>query len=159
MSEAMIRPAPVKKSVLVKTTPQHAFETFTVNMGQWWPKTHTTAASPQKQVVMEPRTGGRWYEIGEDGSQTEWGQVLAWEPTDRVVLGWQLNSEFKYDKDFMTEVEVLFTREGDDAIRVTLEHRDLERYGDKAAPTRAALDSEGGWTGMMALYKAAAEAR
>ncbi|HEY3813952.1 MAG TPA: SRPBCC family protein [Caulobacteraceae bacterium] len=158
MSDAMIRPAPVVKTVVVRTTPEHAFETFTVNMGKWWPKTHSTAASPQKQVVMEPRDGGRWYEIGEDGSETEWGSVVAWEAPRRVLLAWQLNGDFKYDKDFVTHVEVLFTPEDDGAIRVTLEHRDLERYGDKTTPTRAALDSDGGWSGMMGLYKAAAEA-
>ncbi|HWE45256.1 MAG TPA: SRPBCC family protein [Caulobacteraceae bacterium] len=157
MSESMIRPAPVTKSVLVKTTPEHAFETFTANMGRWWPKTHSTASSPQKQVVMEPRDGGRWYEIGEDGGETEWGRVLAWDPPARLLLAWQLTGEWKYDADFVTEVEVKFVPEGD-AIRVTLEHRNLERYGEKADVTRAALDSEGGWTGMMALYKAAAEA-
>jgi hypothetical protein len=106
---------------------------------------------------MEPRDGGRWYEIGEDGSETEWGRVVAWEAPRRVLLAWQLNSDFKYDKDFVTHVEVVFAEEADGAIRVTLEHRDMDRYGDKAANTRAALDSEGGWTGMMQLYKAAAE--
>ncbi len=156
MSEALIRPAPVKKTVLVHATPEHAFAVFTARMGSWWPKTHSTAQSPQKEVVMEPRTGGRWYEIGEDGSQTEWGQVLAWDPPGRVLLAWQLTGEWKYDKDFITEVEVTFAPEGD-AIRVTLEHRNLERYGEKAVATHAALNSDGGWTGMLALYKAAAE--
>jgi uncharacterized protein YndB with AHSA1/START domain len=156
MTEAMIRPAPVKKSVVVHTTLEHAFETFTTNMGRWWPKTHSTAASPQKSVVMEPRDGGRWYEIGEDGSETEWGRVVTWEAPRRVLLAWQLNSDFKYDRDFVTHVEVLFVPE-DDGVRVTLEHRDLERYGDKAAPTRAALDSDGGWNGMLGLYRTEAE--
>ena len=156
MSEAMIRPAPVKKSVVVRTTPEHAFETFTINMGKWWPKTHSTAKSPQKDVVVEPRTGGRWFEIGEDGSETDWGRVVAWEPHERVVLTWQLTGEWKYDPEFVTHVEVTFVPEGD-AVRVTLEHRDLERFGDAAPATRAALDSEGGWNGMMALYAAVAE--
>ncbi len=156
MTDAQIRPAPVRKSVLVNATPAHAFETFTTNMGRWWPKTHSTAKSPQKQVVMEPRGGGRWYEIGEDGSETEWGHVIAWEAPARVLLAWQLNGAWTYDKDFVTEVEVAFVPEGD-AVRVTLEHRNLERYGEKTDATRAALDSDGGWNGMMMLYKAEAE--
>ncbi len=51
---------------------------------------------------------GRWYERGEDGSECEWGRVLAWNPPDGLTLAWQLNAAFKFDPALVTEVEVKF---------------------------------------------------
>jgi hypothetical protein len=34
--------------------------------------------------------------------------VLAWEPPGRLLLGWQLGAEWKYDPDFLTELELTF---------------------------------------------------
>jgi Activator of Hsp90 ATPase homolog 1-like protein len=154
-----IRPAPVRKSITVKADATHAFEVFTGRIGNWWPHTHTIGTSPQKNIVLEPREGGRWYEIGEDGSQCNWGKVLAWEPPTRVLLGWQINSDWKYDPDLVTEVEVTFTPLGKDLTRVDLEHRNLERFGEKVEAVRTAIDSDGGWTKIMKLYGEAAEGR
>jgi Activator of Hsp90 ATPase homolog 1-like protein len=154
-----IRPAPVRKSITVKADATHAFEVFTGRIGNWWPHTHTIGTSPQKTIVLEPREGGRWYEIGEDGSQCNWGKVLAWEPPTRVLLGWQINSDWKYDPDLVTEVEVTFTPLGKDLTRVDLEHRNLERFGEKVEAVRTAIDSDGGWTKIMKLYGEAAEGR
>jgi uncharacterized protein YndB with AHSA1/START domain len=70
--------------------------------------------------------------------------VLAWEPPGRVVLAWQLTAEWKYDPNFVTELEIRFIPEGL-ATRVELEHRNLERFGEKADEIRAVLDSVEGW--------------
>lgn len=98
-----------------------------------------------KEAVIEPRAGGRWFERGEDGSECIWGRVLIWEPPARVVLGWQINGEFKYDAAVVTEVEVRFIPEGANVTRVELEHRHLERFGEKAALLREKVDSPNGW--------------
>jgi uncharacterized protein YndB with AHSA1/START domain len=155
---ATIQPAPVRKSITVKADAARAFEVFTGGMGRWWPRSHCVAASPQKDVVMEPKAGGRWYEIGEDGSYCNWGKVLAWEPPTRVLLAWQISADWKYDPDLITEVEVTFTPLDGGLTRVDLEHRNIERFGDKLEPIRAALDSEGGWSGILKIYAEVAEA-
>ena len=67
---------------------------------------------------MEPRTGGRWYEIGEDGSECQWGDVLAWEPPARVLLAWRIGIDWRYDPALLTEVEIRFTPLGDKETRV-----------------------------------------
>jgi uncharacterized protein YndB with AHSA1/START domain len=109
-------------------------------------------------VVLEPKAGGRWYEIGEDGQQCNWGKVLAWEPPKRLLLAWQINGNWKYDPDLVTEVEVTFTPVAGGATRVDLEHRNLERFGDKIEPIRTMIDSENGWTGILKVYAESAEA-
>jgi uncharacterized protein YndB with AHSA1/START domain len=148
-----ISPAPIRKRLRVKASQQKAFDTF-VGMGGWWMKSHSLVASGQKDVIIEPRAGGRWYETGNDGAENEWGKVVAFEAPDRLLLIWSLNSEFAYDPAFETTVEVRFTADGEHTI-VDFEHRDLDRYGDKADATRQGMD--GGWGELLAGYQRAAE--
>lgn len=144
--------APVRKSIRVKAERERAFEVFIAS--RWWPKQHSILASraPQKEVVIEPRMGGRWYERGEDGSECDWGKVLAWEPPGRLVLSWQINGRFQFDRDLVTEIEVNFVADGSEATRVELEHRYLERAGDSAEALRNAVDSPGGWAGSLQRF-------
>jgi uncharacterized protein YndB with AHSA1/START domain len=97
--------------------------------------------------------GGRWFERGEDGSECDWGKVLAWEPPDRIVLAWQIDAQWRFDVNLVTEVEVRFIPEGQ-TTRVELEHRNIERLGAQADEARAALDSSGGWSGLLERYAA-----
>jgi uncharacterized protein YndB with AHSA1/START domain len=150
-----ISPAPVRRSVRVPATPDRAFDVFTAGMGRWWLKRQTIAASPQKEAVVEPRLGGRWFERGEDGSETDWGRVLAWEPPHRVVLAWQINGNWQFDPNLVTEVEVRFIADGPDTTRVELEHRNLERFGDQAEAIRSAFDAPNGWQGLLDSFAAA----
>ena len=148
--------APVRKSVRVSAAPERAFEVFTAGASRWWPRTHSISSSPMVEAVIEPRVGGRWFERGEDGSECEWGKVLVWEPPARVVLGWQLDSQFKYDADLVTEVEIRFVPEGPNATRVELEHRCLERLGEQAETLRQKVGAPGGWERLLESYAATA---
>ena len=149
-----IRPAPVRKSVTVNADAARAFEVFAGRIGTWWPHSHTIGSSPQKNIVLEPRAGGRWFEIGEDGSECNWGKVLAWEPPARLLLAWQIDGNWKYNPACVTEVEVNFTALGATQTRVDFEHRHLERLGENAAAIREMLNS--GWGGLLELYSASA---
>lgn len=148
---------PVVRSVHVAAPPARAFDVFVVGIGRWWIATHSILASksPQASVTIEPRVGGRWYERGEDGSECDWGHVLAWEPPRRLLLAWQLDAQWEFDPALVTEVEVRFDAEAG-GTRVTLEHRHLERYGTGAETARAGLASEGGWSGLLERYRALA---
>jgi uncharacterized protein YndB with AHSA1/START domain len=142
----------VKKHVFVKTTPQRAFDVFTKEMGTWWPlATHHISKVAAAGAVIEPFVGGRWFERGTDGSECDWGRVLAWDPPARLVLAWQINADWQHDKQLMTEVEIRFTAENG-GTRVDLEHRLLRNFGARSAEMRAAVDSEGGWTGILAGF-------
>jgi uncharacterized protein YndB with AHSA1/START domain len=150
-----IQPAPVRKSIFVAAPPDHAFEVFTNGIGRWWPKSHKIGQVDLERPVLEPKSGGRWYELGVDGSQCEVGKVLLWEPPARLILIWQLTAEFKFDPNLVTEVEVTFIPEGS-GTRVDLEHRNLERLGESAETLREAVDAPGGWGGLLELFAAAA---
>src|SRR6266704_307751 len=122
-----------------------AFEVF---VGQeWWPvHTHHLAEPHGREVVLEPFAGGRWYERATDGTETDWGTVLAWQPPYRLLLTWQVSPEWTYEADPSrgSQIEVTFTPEGPDATRVDLTHRHLERYGPEAERMRRILDGKGG---------------
>ena len=151
-----IRPAPVRKTIFVDASPEHAFDTFTAGIGRWWPKSHKIGQAELDRPVIEPGEGGRWYEIDVDGSECELGKVLVWDPPSRLVIIWQLTAEFQFDPDLETEVEVRFTPEGS-GTRVDLEHRYLERLGESADKLREAVDAPGGWSGLLELYAEAAK--
>lgn len=145
----------VSKSIQVAASPATAFRVFT-DMNLWWPlATHKIGASDAKQAVIEPRVGGRWFERGADGAECEWGKVLAWDPPRRLVLSWEISADWRADSSIHTEIEVVFTPSGT-GTRVDLEHRHLDAYGPAAETMRGVFDSEGGWTGLLALYAAAA---
>ena len=142
--------APIVRSVEVKAPPAKAFELFATRMADWWPKGRTVAKQPHETIVVEPYAEGRWFERDADGNETQWGKVLAWEPPSRLLLGWQLTSQWGYDPEFLTEVELTFEPLPAGGTRVTLEHRDLERFGADAEEQRGKLD--GGWPRFLAEY-------
>lgn len=148
--------APVRKEIVVEAPPERAFRVFTSGFDKWWPREHHIGKAPMAKAVMEPRAGGRWYEIGTDASECEWGSVLVWDPPRRLVMAWQLNAEWAYDPTLVTEVEVTFTPTGPLQTLVTLEHRNLERFGDKVDAVKAGIDSPAGWGGLLGLFAAAA---
>jgi uncharacterized protein YndB with AHSA1/START domain len=146
----IIKPAPIQKTVTVQASPQRAFEVFTDRLDTWWPRTHHIGAAALKRAVLEPKVGGRWYEIGEDGSECLWGDVLVWEPPTRLVLAWRIGADFKFDPDLTTEVEVNFTTMAGGATRVDFEHRLLENMGEGAARVRESLNN--GWAPILETY-------
>jgi uncharacterized protein YndB with AHSA1/START domain len=152
-----VRPAPVRKSIHVKAPPEHAFDVFANGIGRWWPKTHKIGQADLERPVIEPRDGGRWYELDVDGSECEIGKVAIWDPPSRLVLVWQLTPEFVFDPQLITEVEVIFTPEGS-GTRVDLEHRNLERMGEKAETMRESVGGPGGWPALLELFAAESDA-
>jgi len=158
-----IVPAPIRHSLRVRAPLARAFEVFAARMGTWWFKQHTLLkGTSQIDVVIEPRAGGAWYELGADGTRMPWGRVLAWEPPTRIVLAWQLTADWAYDPAFETTVEVRLRTDGEDTV-VDFEHRDLERYGERASAQRDGLDGagggmDGGWLALLEAYRAACPA-
>lgn len=154
----MIKIAPVRKQVTVSVSQQRAFEWFTKEMSRWWPATHSILKSPLKQYIVEPRVGGRWYAIAEDGSSGQTGYVIDWQPPQKLVLAWQLGADWQFDPALITEVEVNFIAESAQSTRVELEHRNLQRMGERAAQVRGMVDAPGGWTAILEAFSRVAAA-
>ena len=41
-----------------------------LGLSRWWPFNHGVGKQPIEKVLMEPRLGGRWLEISQDGTET-----------------------------------------------------------------------------------------
>jgi len=149
----------VRKTIRVRADVAHAFDVFTTGIDRWWPRSHHIGQSPMTRIIVEPRAGGRCYSEQEDGTDCDWGTVLVWAPPHRVVLAWQITSEWRFEPELArsSEVEVRFTPEGDGMTRVDLEHRHLERHGAGADKMRAGVDAPGGWGGLLELFAAEAD--
>ena len=149
----------VRRSVTVAAPVERAFAVFTESFASWWPVGHHINPNGYAGAYIEPRVGGRWFERAEDGTECDWGVVLAWDPPTRIVLTWQLNGEWEYDADpaRATEVEINFIAEGPTTTKVDLVHDKLERavYGDRLGE---GVSGDGGWTGILRRYAETAAA-
>ena len=129
-----LRRPPVRQSTMVRSDPRHTFETFVRTIGAWWPAVPFSAGQDQvRDVTVEQRPGGRVYETWADGTELDWGELLAWEPPERFIMTWT-------GTPVPTEVEFSFAGLGPALTRVTVEHRGWEAMTDEqlAAGLRAA---------------------
>jgi uncharacterized protein YndB with AHSA1/START domain len=145
---------PVQKTITVEASPQRAFEVFTAGIDTWWPRSHHIGKSPMKKNILEGRVGGRCYSVQEDGADCDWGQIVVWEPPHRLVMAWQISTEWGYQPDLekSSEVEVRFTALDGGRTRVDLEHRHFERMGQTWENMRTAVDSGGGWGALLQMF-------
>ena len=143
--------APVRKTIRVNAPIAHAFEVFTSGLTRWWPHNHSVGKKPIQKVLMEPRLGGRWLEISEDGTETSVATVTLWEPPHRLVLVWQVNAQWKPDLAMKSEVDVRFAADGPDATDVELVHHKFETMGGEAGNSMR-RDVEGGWPGLLERF-------
>lgn len=146
---------PVRKSITVNASPERAFEVFTDDFDSWWPRSHHIGNSPMKKTIIEGKKGGRCYAEQEDGTDSEWGSVLAWEPPRRFVIAWLISGNWQFEPDASkaSEVEVRFTPEGAGRTRVDLEHRHFERMTSGGAEMRAGVGAaEGGWGKLLEAF-------
>ena len=143
----------IQGTVTVNAPIERAFRIFTESFTTWWPADYHIGQADMAEAIIEPREGGRWYERGVDGSECDWGHVLAWQPPHRLVVTWQINGQWQYDPDpeHASEIEVRFTPEGSGQTTVELEHRLIHRLvGGEAI--RDSISGGGGWSAVLAQF-------
>jgi len=73
MMSSGIDPNSVRKVMRVQAPIAVAWRVFTEKMGTGWPlTTHQVGKAKAVDGVIEPHVGGRWYELGDDGSTCDW---------------------------------------------------------------------------------------
>lgn len=145
---------PVRKSITVSASPETAFEVFTEDFDSWWPRSHHIGKSPMTRGIIEGRAGGRCYTEQEDGTECDWGSILAWEPPKRILLAWQITGNWEFEPDLAksSEVEIRFTPVEGGKTKVDLEHRHFERLASGGEAMRTGVNAEGGWGSLLQLY-------
>jgi hypothetical protein len=148
----------VRQATLVRSSLRHTFDTFIDTIGVWWP-VHSMSAGRERvrDVTIERRTGGRVYEVWQDGTTFDWGTLLAWEPPSRFVMTWNITP-------VPTEVELTFSQLGPTLTRVAVEHRGWERLTEEqlSAPCAepggyAAGNFDRGWRRILTCFAAAVD--
>ena len=137
----------IRTEIVVEAPIDRAFQVFTEDFSRVKPPEHNMLGVEIAETVLEPHAGGRLFDRGVDGSECQWGRVLAFEPPQRVVFSWDISPQWQLETDpeKTSEVEVRFIAETADRTRVELEHRHLDRHGDGWPATRDAVRGEGGW--------------
>jgi uncharacterized protein YndB with AHSA1/START domain len=155
MSQA---PEPITATVTVAQAPAEAFALFTEGLAKWWPREYTWAQDVLQRIEVEPRVGGRCYEIGPREFHSDWGRVLVWSSPDRLLLAWQISPRREPEPNPVkaSEVEVHFKPGTTGGTLVLLEHRGFERHGPEGVAYRDALASAQGWPWILKHYEAAA---
>jgi uncharacterized protein YndB with AHSA1/START domain len=144
---------PITGSATVALPVDRAFRMFTEGFTAWWPHKYHIGQADVAEILLEPQVGGRWYERGVDGSECDWGRVLAWEPPGRVVFTWQISGTWQFDPDpdRASEIEVLFVEDEPQQTRVEVEHRHFERL-DGGQAIHDAIRGGGGWALLLDGY-------
>jgi uncharacterized protein YndB with AHSA1/START domain len=144
----------VRTDIVVQAPRERAFQVFAERFDQIKPREHNMLAVDIAESVFEPRAGGRVYDRGVDGSECQWGRVIAYEPPERIVFSWDISPRWQVEDDLerASEVEVRFVVEAPDRTRLELEHRHLDRHGDGWQSSREALAGEQGWPLYLARY-------
>lgn len=148
---------PVRAGVTLSAPAEHAFSIFVDRITDWWPKAYTFSRDDLAQIAIEPRPGGRWYEIDRRGQRLEWGDVRAFEPNRRLVLSWAISAERSQERpERASEVEVRFRPLGPRTTRVDVEHRAFARHGAGGEVMRQGMASREGWPYILREYAEAA---
>lgn len=137
----------VRTEITLDVPLERAFRVFTERFDHIKPREHNMLAVDIAQSVFEPAVGGRIYDRGVDGSECQWGRVLAYEPPSRLVFAWDISPRWQIETDLArsSEVEVRFIAEGERRTRVELEHRHLERHGEGWRGLAAGVQGDRGW--------------
>lgn len=137
---------PVRKQLKVGLRVQQAFELFTAGMGKWWPlATHSVGEEQAETCFFERWVGGRIVEVLKDGTQSEWGRVLVWEPFYKVSFSWYPGRA----PDTAQEVTVTFSEIPGGSL-VELVHVGWETLGKVGQARRDGYET--GWDVVLAKY-------
>lgn len=133
----------------VDCEPEHAFDVWTSRIDTWWPRDH--AVGQAVAVTFEEGVGGRIFERDADGTEHDWGRVVAWERPVRIAYTWHIGR----NADEATDVVIRFVAAGPGTTRVEIEHDGWDRFGEQAGPWRER--NQIGWDSLLPHFRNAIE--
>src|SRR5258708_17243409 len=103
------KPMTIRKAIRVERSPEVVFRVFTEEIGKWWPlkEGFSFGGEKAKDIFIEGRVGGRFFERFTDGTEFEVGRITAFQPPHVVAFTWKDPSW-----EAPTEVEVKFAPYG-----------------------------------------------
>ena len=117
--------APIQQSVHLDCPVEDAFRLFTERFAEWWPlSSHSVAGEDADSCEIEPWRGGKVLERTRSGEEHEWGDVLVWDPPERVEFTWHPGG--RRDENQTVNIEFRVETQG---TRVTLTHRGWQLAG------------------------------
>jgi len=129
----------------VSASPQHAFDTWVQRSDLWWPADHTMSGAPAA-IVFEPHAGGRIFERDAHGAELPWGEVVVWDPPNRIEYLWHLF----FARAEATRVAVTFTPNAL-GTRVRLVQTGWDALGDQGLIRREGTTK--GWATVCEHYR------
>ncbi len=140
--------SPIVHELSLTCTPERAFHVFTHEIGNWWDPAYSSNADTYAAITIDPRMRGQITERHLDGSEHDWGEVLAWEPPTRVAFSFSLAQ----DRAFPTLIRATFVP-SDEGTLLTFEHDGWTEYN---ADSRAKFTD---WPQLLSRYADAANAQ
>lgn len=140
---------PIRISLRLTCPPERAFSLWTDGVSLWWPPAHTVSGDPGTEVVFEAAKGGRIFERTAGGEEIDWGRILVWEPSARLVYSWHLRA----DETDATEVDIGFSALPDGGCQLEIVHRGWERLGARGPDWRDR--NRRGWAGLLPHFAGA----
>jgi uncharacterized protein YndB with AHSA1/START domain len=147
----------VRTEIVVNVPIARAFKLFTEHFDQVKPREHNMLGVAIAESVFEPHVGGRLYDRGVDGSECQWGRVLAYEPPTRLMFTWDISPRWQIETEpaRSSEVEIRFIAETEHRTRLELDHRHLERHGDGWEGLAEGVRGDQGWPLYLQRFAAA----
>ncbi len=137
---------PIKKIIEVPCDQEKAFTVFVNQVDTWWPKDKNSVSAMNgevaRQIVIEPKLGGKVFEVGHDDTNHTWGSVTLYNPYEQFAMDWHIG----LPAESASAVTVQFVSVDKNTTRVELTHSRWEAFGDKATDMRAGYDQ--GWVGV-----------
>ena len=144
----------IRTQIVVDAPQDRAFRIFIGRFDAIKPREHNMLQVEIAESVFEPRAGGRVFDRGVDGSECQWGRVLAYDEPERIVFTWDISPHWQTEADLerTSEVEIRFVPETPQRTRVELEHRHLDRHGDGWEGLREGVGGDQGWPLYLSRY-------
>jgi uncharacterized protein YndB with AHSA1/START domain len=132
----------IRKAIRVERSPEVVFRVFTQEIGKWWPlkEGFSFGGDKAKDIFIEERVGGRFFERFSDGTEFEVGRITVFHPPHVVAFTWK-----SPDWEAPTEVEVKFAPDGSGTRVGPIMQKQGQGYSD-------------GWNIVLSKFSARADA-